>query len=39
MDLANLLKKYGDSWGPWRAELAKFRGKGEDVPLPKMGNE
>jgi len=39
MELADLLKKYGDSWGPWRAELAKFQAKGEDVPLPKKGNE
>ena len=39
MDLANLLKKYGDSWGPWRTELAKFQGNGEDVALPKTGNE
>jgi len=30
-ELARLLKKYGDSWEPWRIELAKFKDKGQDL--------
>jgi len=30
-ELARLLKKYGDSWEPWRLELAKFKDKGQDL--------
>jgi len=29
--VGRLLKKYGDSWEPWRLELAKFKDKGQDL--------
>ncbi|KAH6912674.1 branched-chain alpha-keto acid dehydrogenase E1-alpha subunit [Coprinopsis sp. MPI-PUGE-AT-0042] len=30
-ELARLVKKYGNAWEPWRKELSKFRGNGEDL--------
>ncbi|THV05193.1 thiamine diphosphate-binding protein [Dendrothele bispora CBS 962.96] len=30
-ELSNLLRKYGNSWEPWKKELAKFKGKGEEL--------
>ncbi|KAJ7600930.1 thiamine diphosphate-binding protein [Mycena floridula] len=30
-ELVGLLKKYGDTWEPWRNELAKFKNKGQDL--------
>ncbi|TFK40771.1 branched-chain alpha-keto acid dehydrogenase E1-alpha subunit [Crucibulum laeve] len=30
-ELAGLLKKYGETWEPWRTELAKFKNKGQDL--------
>lgn len=30
-ELAGLLKKYGDSWEPWKNELARFKRKGQDI--------
>ena len=30
-ELAGLLKKYGDTWEPWRNELARFKDNGDDV--------
>jgi 2-oxoisovalerate dehydrogenase E1 component subunit alpha len=30
-ELAGLLRKYGKDWEPWRNELEKFRGKGEEL--------
>ncbi|KAF7314557.1 2-oxoisovalerate dehydrogenase subunit alpha [Mycena kentingensis (nom. inval.)] len=30
-ELKGLLKKYGSTWEPWKAELAKFKNKGADM--------
>ena len=30
-ELAGLLKKYGQTWEPWRLELRKFKGNGEEL--------
>lgn len=30
-ELAGLLKKYGQTWEPWRSELRKFKGNGEEL--------
>jgi len=30
-ELSSLLRKYGSTYEPWRAELAKFKHKGEDL--------
>jgi len=30
-ELSGLLRKYGNSWEPWKKELAKFKGKGEEL--------
>ncbi|KAK1236229.1 hypothetical protein PQX77_000517 [Marasmius sp. AFHP31] len=30
-ELASLLKKYGNTWAPWKNELNRFRNKGEDL--------
>ncbi|KAJ7643953.1 branched-chain alpha-keto acid dehydrogenase E1-alpha subunit [Roridomyces roridus] len=30
-ELTGLLKKYGDSWEPWRTELGRFKNKGQDL--------
>ncbi|KIJ46420.1 hypothetical protein M422DRAFT_74898 [Sphaerobolus stellatus SS14] len=30
-ELAGLLRKYGNDWEPWRQELKKFRGNGEEL--------
>jgi hypothetical protein len=30
-ELAVLLRKYGKDWEPWRKELEKFKGKGEEL--------
>ncbi|KAJ7677436.1 thiamine diphosphate-binding protein [Mycena rosella] len=30
-ELTGLLKKYGDTWEPWRNELARFKNKGQDL--------
>ncbi|KAI3616294.1 branched-chain alpha-keto acid dehydrogenase e1-alpha subunit [Moniliophthora roreri] len=30
-ELKALLKKYGNSWEPWKNELARFKNKGEDL--------
>ncbi|KAJ7095703.1 branched-chain alpha-keto acid dehydrogenase E1-alpha subunit [Mycena belliarum] len=30
-ELTRLLKKYGDTYEPWRNELARFKNKGEDL--------
>jgi len=30
-ELANLLKKYGNVWEPWRKELKKFKNEGQDL--------
>ena len=30
-ELSRLLKKYGDSWEPWKKELGKFRGAGKEL--------
>lgn len=30
-ELTGLLKKYGDAWGPWKSELAKFKNGGQDL--------
>ncbi|KAG7093519.1 hypothetical protein E1B28_007193 [Marasmius oreades] len=29
--LAYLLKKYGNTWEPWKTKLSKFRNKGEEL--------
>ncbi|KAJ7432769.1 thiamine diphosphate-binding protein [Mycena galericulata] len=33
-ELTGLLKKYGDIWEPWRAELDKFKNQGKDLTGP-----
>ena len=30
-ELASLIDKYGDSWEPWKNELAKFKNNGKDL--------
>ena len=30
-ELSGLLKKYGGSWEPWKAELKKYRGEGKEL--------
>ncbi len=30
-ELQGLLKKYGNSWEPWKEELKKFKGEGKDL--------
>ncbi|KIK69697.1 hypothetical protein GYMLUDRAFT_992499 [Collybiopsis luxurians FD-317 M1] len=30
-ELSRLLRKYGEDWEPWKAELQKFSNKGEDL--------
>jgi 2-oxoisovalerate dehydrogenase E1 component alpha subunit len=30
-ELSGLLRKYGDSWEPWRTELARYKNKGTDL--------
>ncbi|KAF8645190.1 hypothetical protein AX16_008017 [Volvariella volvacea WC 439] len=30
-ELARLVKKYGNSWEPWKNELAKFKNEGKDL--------
>lgn len=30
-ELKRLLKKYGQTWGPWQAELQKHKGAGQDL--------
>lgn len=30
-ELTRLLKKYGQSWEPWRTELARFKNEGKDL--------
>ncbi|KDQ62667.1 hypothetical protein JAAARDRAFT_30567 [Jaapia argillacea MUCL 33604] len=30
-ELVGLLKKYGNDWEPWRNELARFKGKGQEL--------
>ncbi|KAH8825054.1 thiamine diphosphate-binding protein [Flagelloscypha sp. PMI_526] len=30
-ELQTLMKKYGDSWEPWKAEMSKFKGKGQEL--------
>ncbi|KAJ7784355.1 branched-chain alpha-keto acid dehydrogenase E1-alpha subunit [Mycena metata] len=30
-ELTGLLKKYGETWEPWRTELARFKNKGQDL--------
>lgn len=29
-ELKTLLKKYGNSWEPWKAELKKYKGEGKE---------
>ena len=29
-ELKKLVKKYGRSWEPWKAELQKFKGEGKE---------
>ncbi|KAG6891506.1 hypothetical protein C0992_005039 [Termitomyces sp. T32_za158] len=33
-ELTGLLKKYGEAWEPWKAELAKFKNSGQDLLKP-----
>lgn len=30
-ELAALLRKYGQAWEPWKKELEKFNGKGQEL--------
>ena len=30
-ELKTLLKKYGNTWEPWRSELKKYRGEGKEL--------
>jgi len=30
-ELVRLLKKYGNDWQPWKQELEKFKGKGQEL--------
>ena len=30
-ELGRLLKKYGDVWEPWKAELKKHKGEGKEL--------
>ena len=34
-ELGALLSKYGNAWEPWRNELAKFKGSGRELVIPK----
>ena len=30
-ELSGLLKKYGNTWEPWKSELKKYRGEGKEL--------
>lgn len=34
-ELVALLRKYGDAWEPWKKELQKFKGGGEELTKSK----
>jgi 2-oxoisovalerate dehydrogenase E1 component alpha subunit len=36
-ELIRLLQKYGNAWGPWKAELKKFKDNGESL-LGRVGS-